>query len=1051
MIAFDDVLEHLGYAESPAFLSGTELESLPGYAHVFRQAAECCGLGGVYALRKTWDRATTGVVPIVYVCDAKTELAARNLHRLIWNQNVVPFVIVRAPDSFRLYSGFAFDREGAIQTRKSATSVLRESVAATDFATRIVGRFSARHINDGSVWRNEARFLNREFRVDWKLLQGLKSLGTKLHRRQKLPLPATHALIGKFVFLRYLRDRGILSAERLHDAGMSHDEIFGRSAKLSKLRELVSYLDAWLNGSVFDIPWDAGVKAEHVREVASAFYGDDPAGGQRSLFEDYNFSFVPIETLSVVYEQFLHEKGKARESGAYYTPIPLVNFVLDSMEELQPLRAGMRVLDPSCGSGAFLVQCYRRLIEKELARRKGAKLRPTELRRLLQEHIFGIDRDESACQVAELSLSLTLLDYVDPPDLSNTNFKLPALRGTNVFGGSEEDFFEKTSSFHKTAGAAPFDWIVGNPPWTEISTENPKVDDQPAFGWMQQNEKRYPIGGNQLAELFAWKATEHSMPTGAIGLLLPAMTLFKDESTEFRQRFFASCRVESVVNFANLAYVLFAGRSETPCAAFLYRVRKTDAGSTESIATYAPFVINQEANRPNRFRGQLDTWSIVVNGAELREVAVTDAVQGSALTWKLAMWGSHRDRRLLEGVAGRFTTLDEIARQKGLSIHHGVMLKSGANRAGTKFVPSLVGKQRLVMREFRGREHIFGVPRDALATIEKDSAYLRTRGGETPLQVCEPPHVFVAESRTYAVYSDNYFVIPHPQIGIAGRPRHSRFLRWLSLFLSSDFAFYHQCICSPRWGISINDSSLRTLESLPTPNISEEDLASWMDLHSQLVRLAPPNGDRASRKRGGSQVRGKSQQRGLFEPEPSDDIAAAVRTLNDAVFRVLRLREVDRILIEDFVRCRQFGSKGKAREETAGVPSEEDLESYAIVLAQELDSYFEDDQNYRHRVTIAFDANSHMGMVEIESQLNSVRRIRPIVATAGETVSQGLANARGRVRAERPQWLYFERDLRLYEGRRIYLTKPLQRVHWLRSQALLDADSIIRDVTAQEQ
>ena len=102
--------------------------------------------------------------------------------------------------------------------------------------------------------------------------------------------------------------------------------------------------------------------------------------------------------------------------------------------------------------GAFLVQCYRRLIEKERLKRNGEKFRPVELRELLQGHIFGIDRDEDACQVTELSLTLTLLDYVDPPDLTNTTFKLPKLRGTNVFGGADEDFFNTDSQFHRRMG-----------------------------------------------------------------------------------------------------------------------------------------------------------------------------------------------------------------------------------------------------------------------------------------------------------------------------------------------------------------------------------------------------------------------------------------------------------------------------------------------------------------------------------------------------------------------------------------------------------------------
>src|SRR5205814_3804034 len=140
-------------------------------------------------------------------------------------------------------------------------------------------------------------------------------------------------------------------------------------------------------------------------------------------FEAYDFSFIPIETLSVIYEQFLHADDQhsgsteGRRRGAYYTPVPLVNFMLDQLELRKPLRDGMRVLDPACGSGVFLVQCYRKLIEKRVRRRRRARLRPTELRRLLVEHIFGIDSDPDACRVAELSLVLTLLDYVKPPDL----------------------------------------------------------------------------------------------------------------------------------------------------------------------------------------------------------------------------------------------------------------------------------------------------------------------------------------------------------------------------------------------------------------------------------------------------------------------------------------------------------------------------------------------------------------------------------------------------------------------------------------------------------
>ena len=127
----------------------------------------------------------------------------------------------------------------------------------------------------------------------------------------------------------------------------------------------------------------------------------------------------------------------------------------------------MKILDPSCGSGAFLVQCYRRLIEKQL-RQEASPLQPGALRELLTTQIFGVDQDGDACRVAELSLTLTLLDYITPPDLENNpTFTLPSLRNTNIF---EANFFEPNSAWAEAAATKKFDWVIGNPPWVELNS-----------------------------------------------------------------------------------------------------------------------------------------------------------------------------------------------------------------------------------------------------------------------------------------------------------------------------------------------------------------------------------------------------------------------------------------------------------------------------------------------------------------------------------------------------------------------------------------------------
>ena len=66
----------------------------------------------------------------------------------------------------------------------------------------------------------------------------------------------------------------------------------------------------------------------------------------------------------------------------------------------------------------------------------------------------------------------------------------------------------------------------------------------------------------------------------------------------------------------------------------------------------------------------------------------------------------------------------------------------------------------------------------------------------------------------------------------------------------------------------------------------------------------------------------------------------------------------------------------------------------------------------------------------------------------GAGMSADFERAQQQVRERRSQWLYFERNLRIYDGPRVLLLKPLQRIHWLRSQALLDADTIIAETLA---
>ena len=1043
-----ELLEILGYRQSPHFISGDDLEKVPAYSHIFRRARgnENCRLIGVYTLKEKADSGREESVPLIYVCDAESKDRADLIHRRVWNQNVVPFLIVRTPQMIRLYSGFCFNQNDDDDAASSETGVLSALIEFNHAATQLK-YFHADSIDDGSIWREWGARVTPSTRVDWKLLENLNAIDKSL-QECGLSRAVSHALIGKYVYLRYLRDRGILSDRKLDEWGVDPELIFSRNASIVVLKKLLQRITGWLNGSVFPLRLEGqdGATQSHVSRVAGIFQGDDPEGRLHLNFQAYDFSYIPIETISVIYEQFLHSTGKGREAGAYYTPIPLVNYILEEMNDRHRLQVGMKVFDPACGSGAFLVQCYRRLVEIELSRASDRRLSPAKLRELLEEHIFGMDDDEDACRVAQLSLTLTLLDYINPPDLQdNPEFRIPPVFNHNVFQGN---FFDLPPLCLKFLNGLKFDWIVGNPPWNDLSERSLEERDRPVLQWMKDHRKTCPTGGNQAAEAFAWKVSEFAAADGVLGLVMPAMTLFKDESKNFRRAFFQRMRVWCIVNFSNLANVLFSGRSLSPTSVFFYRPRAADDDpSNESILTFAPLVANQEANRPVSSGKRNDTWSIVVNASEVREIPLSRAASGESLPWKIAMWGSVRDQRLIEYVDSRYPALSDVANSRGLLIHPGIELRNKASTEDIEALPEVVGKKLLLVEKLRGRGRLFSFPDNAFGTIELENAYVRIRGGHKPLAICRPPHIIVHAARQYAVYSDEYIVVPPRQIGIASNATQSLFLKALALYLSSKFVKYYEFFCAPEWGIKRDRATLKSLKKIPLSlaSASERDLSNCASLHDAIVESL--RNERNKRLKGSLPLFDLQEDDNSISPSSSEIEAERLyEELNDMVYESLKIKENERYLIEDLVDVKIQLIDGKVTKEAIRPPTSAELEEYAAVLQRELDGFLSEDEGLSHRCSIYYESTS--GMVMIELLESKSARWKPSVHQAGEGTAKELKKAREALRRDYGQWLYFDRNLRVYKGNRTFILKPFQRVHWLRSQALIDADEIIADTLA---
>ncbi len=917
-------------------------------------------------------------------------------------------------------------------TRKSGRSRSPSnawSLSLQELAERL--RFlHADSIDSGEIWRTKGGHLGKEGRVNRLLLRTLRSLTRQLVRRHHLDREVAHALIGRFVYLHYLREREILSDQWLDQGGVDPNAVFTANARLDAFRRVTDKVDErFEDGRIFPINWSASSApdAEAVKAVARAFAGEEPGSGQMALFRPFDFSFIPIELLSAIYEQFLHDEGKGAKEGAFYTSEPVADYLIAEVESVKRLERGMKVLDPCCGSGIFLVLSYRRLIEQELRKRKSRTLAPEELSGILTSSIFGVERNGEACLVTEFSLILTLLDYVEPPELhQHADFKFPVLRNRQIF---KCDLFEDSSVFWKTPER--FDWIVGNPPWVELDPED--QDEEPAVNWIRQNQQsgRTPVARYRSSEAFTWRVRERLASDGVVGLITQATSLTNDQSADYRRAFFSQNVVHRVTNFSNLAYILFES-AEEPAANLIYSVapQSTVAGD---IVHYGPLVANQPATAPGANRRRRVPWVLTICESEIQTVSAAEAARGEATTWKRALWGNPRDRRAFERLRYVFPrNLGDIADERGWHLNLGVQLRKdggsksdpnqsfieikqiqGASEPEARQMAKWFATLKVIEPKQLRRAETRLTVQGSWLVRNRWGTWIRERGGAEGLNVIHAPHLFLWNE--FAAFSEQHFIFRHPKIGLSAPSAEVNWLRAVSVIWTSSITPY--CLflnLSAGWGISRSTIDLGDAHRMPMPHLTDDLVAKLASLHRSLaaeeVNLA---------------------NRNVWQ-----------RRLDQEVASILKIPSQVMLLAREFSEFRLPLVKGKAPRLITRPPDERQLENYARRLTMELDGFLER-KNRRHRATIL---SAALGVVATIELVNSSQSARPTVRIAGRADQRHVHDILRAAEQEFAQWIYVRRSVRVFAGSKVHLCKPARRLEWTETQALLDAADVIAEV-----
>ncbi|RWP03607.1 MAG: DNA methylase [Mesorhizobium sp.] len=548
-------LEKLGYSAEPGVLH-LRGEAVPDTHPYALEIKTLLKPEGAVRARAVFD--VEGVPTVVFVAEDGTPLSNADLDKTrqrIWNQNLATIVI-----------DLRGDEATALPARKlkQAGERLRLDEARPD------GPFSAIDVSTANLSRRMPKWFDVKARVDRKLLSNLSSAVAKLTERgldgrgdERVRRRLAELLMGQVLFISYLEHREIVGETyrarrevRQLPALVAQQDRDGIARLIDRLRS--DFNGDFLGNDRHD-PWTA-LSAEGFSLLDQFLRRTDIRTGQGE-FWNYDFSYMPVELLSGLYEKFLTPEQQAKE-GAYYTPRNLAMLAVDQALLASPDPLAETIFDGACGSGILLTTAYRRLIALAEAR-KGRKLGFAERGDLLTRSIFGGDINLMACRVTAFSLYLSLLEGLDPADIleaqERDGTKLPPLKGRNLAHGRDHaDFFEDTHSFH----GRRFSLIISNPPWAEPEGEAYTTAD----AWADRAAA--PFTRRQIAGAYALRALDFLEEGGRACLILPIGQLLGASSEAFVSYFLRAYRPTRIINFGDLQGLLFP-TAENTCHVFL--------------------------------------------------------------------------------------------------------------------------------------------------------------------------------------------------------------------------------------------------------------------------------------------------------------------------------------------------------------------------------------------------------------------------------------------------------------------------------------------------
>lgn len=322
-------------------------------------------------------------------------------------------------------------------------------------------------------------------------------------------------LLSRLIFIRTCEDRELESKELLSILNQ-YKSSERKGDLLKELRQVFRKYDGYYDSELFqEAPLLHPLDRDGYLFVDNELLADilDGLYHIRGVMADYDFSVIDADVLGQVYEQYLgyvarvakeeakeqqlrlergfpveevikveEKREKRKAGGLYYTPKWVTDYIVKQTvgrfieERSSDEILNIKILDPACGSGSFLIRVYDNLLQYH-AKTKGVS--PVELNSLertgiLTRNIYGVDLDSQAVEVTKLNLLLKALAQRKTLPLLGNNIR----SGNSIVSGSEEELrpyfgdnwwdkkpFNWEKEFKDIMSEGGFDVVIGNPPY----------------------------------------------------------------------------------------------------------------------------------------------------------------------------------------------------------------------------------------------------------------------------------------------------------------------------------------------------------------------------------------------------------------------------------------------------------------------------------------------------------------------------------------------------------------------------------------------------------